>query len=740
MRPACYIFWFVLLLFPGQALHAQKYPKRIDSLLMRLPKARTDSEKVALLNSISFNFRNNDFEMALKFGNQALELSRKSGLGRGEARALNNLGLAYFYNSQIDTAMFFYGQSIDVARHNHDSDNIALGYNQMGNAYKNLSNLPMAADFLKRSIDVRMAMHDSSGAALGQMNLGSVYNRMGNYPLALNNLLTAQSIFEKEGKNGRSNLAGCYNGIGNTYMSQKDYPKARQYFQMATRLFREEDDKNGLATALVNIGNCLYYIRQYESALTYYFEALELRQKLGNPMNTARCLLNLGDSYFSLNDYKNGEQYYNQAFAIYKEKGTDEDLATVYLNMGTLYASTGRLKLGNEFLNKGLEYARRSGNISELLGTFHDASESYARLGDYKTAYELNRTYSQSHDSLFDIARAQTITQMQSTFDIKSKENEIDRLNKEKELGEEKSRTQQTIILSMSAIVLLLCLSGFLAYRGYKRTRAVNSELSTAYGIIEEKNKAITDSLDYAKKIQQAILPLTRDLERVFPSGFGLYGPRDVVSGDFYWFAEAEGNKFLLAAADCTGHGVPGAFMSMLGSDKLTHAVRERKMTRPGEILSYLNKSVKHTLKQNESDSELRDGMDIALCCFDFNARSLEYAGANRPLYHVRAGKLTEYRPTKAPIGGLTSDEQYYENHLVELRKDDMIYIFTDGYADQFGGPEGKKFMSKRLKELIISVSHLTTKEQEKIFVETHRHWKGSRDQVDDLLLIGIRV
>jgi serine phosphatase RsbU (regulator of sigma subunit) len=729
---ACVLLW--------AGMHAQgNYPKRVDSLLVRLSQVKADTEKVHLLNSISFAFRNNDFEMALKFGNQALDLSRKSGFPQGEAKALNNIGLAYFYNSQVDTAMNLYEQSLSVAKRNHDTDNIALNYNQIGNAYKNMSNLPMAAEFLKQSIDLRFAMRDSLGAGIGQMNLGSVYNRMGNFTSALNFLLKAQGIFEHAGKPGLINLAGVYNSIGNTYLSQKDYLEAKKYFQKSARLFREEDDKNGLATALINTGNALYYLRQFEASLTFYFEALEIREKLGNKNNIAQCYLNLGDCYFSLNDFKKGEQYYDKAFAIYKESGSKNDLAQVYLNMGTLYASTGRVKLGNEYLNKGLDYSREAGNISELLGAFHDASDAYANLGDYKTAYMLNKRYSEAHDSLFDIAKTQTITQMQSTFDIRSKENEIDKLNKEKELGVEKSKTQQTVIISMSTFVLLLCFSGFLVYRGYKRTRAANNELSKAYGVIEEKNKAINDSLDYAKKIQQAILPLTRDLERVFPSGFGLYGPRDVVSGDFYWFAELE-NKFLLAAADCTGHGVPGAFMSMLGSDKLTHAVRERKMTKPSAILSYLNKSVKHTLKQNETDSQLRDGMDIALICFDFESSTLEFSGANRPLYHVRDGQLTEYRATKAPIGGLTSDDQEYDGHSVPLRRNDMIYIFTDGYADQFGGPEGKKFMSKRLKELIIRVSGLPTKEQEKIFVDTHNEWKGKREQVDDLLLIGIRV
>ena len=705
--------------------------------MMQLQRASSDTEKVKILNSISFTFRTNDFEMALKFANQALALAEKAAYEKGESKAINNIGLAYFYHSQIDTAIVYYARALQVARVAHDSDNMATSYNSLGNAYKALSNLPLAGEYFRHALETWEALHDSSGISLVYLNLGSLYNRMGNYTLATEFYLKCIDIQKKQ--NDISNLARAMNGLGTCYLTQKNYDRAIEHFTDAIELFRKIDDKAGYVITTINVGNCYFYQGKYALARTYYERALKQRLEMRNENGTAECYMDIGTCFMKEGDYGKAEDDLDKAYAIYSHSGTDNDMSILSMNMAELYSKTNRSARAREFLAKGMDYVRKTGSANEIMNSMIDAANIYSNLGDYKNAWEVERRYIQMRDSLFNQSTAQTITQMQSAFDLRSKENELELTNRKVELQGEKINKQQLLLYLLALASLLFVLLVFFIYRGYKRSRSANLELQKAYHIIEEKNKAITDSLDYAQKIQEAILPLTRDLANVFPAGFGLYGPKDVVSGDFYWFAELDG-KFLLAAADCTGHGVPGAFMSMLGSDKLTHAVREKKLTRPGEILSYLNQSVKHTLKQNESGSELRDGMDIALCCFDLKGKKMEFAGANRPLYHVRKGKLTEYRPTKASIGGFTGDDQQYENQVIDIEKEDMIYIFTDGYADQFGGPEGKKFMTKNLKELIVEVSVHHPREQEKIFVEHFKKWKGEREQVDDLLLIGVRV
>lgn len=287
------------------------------------------------------------------------------------------------------------------------------------------------------------------------------------------------------------------------------------------------------------------------------------------------------------------------------------------------------------------------------------------------------------------------------------------------------------------------------------------SELEVAYHEIEEKNiivvqknRDITDSINYARRIQQAILPLDTDIQKSLPKSFILFKPRDIVSGDFYWFTEIplpdenqeKRSKIIIACADCTGHGVPGAFMSMIGNSLLNEIVYEKKIYEPAKILNYLNEGVHLSLKQNMKDNETHDGMDIALICLESGTEysekiSIEYAGAHRPLYIFKNGILEEIAADKFPIGGIQSDEKReFTNNLINLEKGDTLYMFSDGYVDQFGGEKGKKFMAKRFQELLRNVQEKTMEEQKNILNHTIEQWKKNIEQVDDILVIGVRV
>jgi serine phosphatase RsbU (regulator of sigma subunit) len=265
-----------------------------------------------------------------------------------------------------------------------------------------------------------------------------------------------------------------------------------------------------------------------------------------------------------------------------------------------------------------------------------------------------------------------------------------------------------------------------------------NSRIREQLSIIEEKNKNITDSINYAKRIQQAILPGEEEIKKSFPDSFILYRPKDVVSGDFYWFAEREGKR-LIAAADCTGHGVPGAFMSMIGTAFLNEIVNERGITRPAMILSELRHRVIAALKQHGTEGEQKDGMDISLLAFDEKGKA-EWAGANNPLWLMRSNECLEYKPDKRPIGFYRGQGLPFTHHEVELKKGDSLYLFTDGYADQFGGSMGKKFKYRQMQDVMLSVCGRPMSEQHRVLHTVIEEWKGTLEQVDDILVLGIRI
>ena len=290
------------------------------------------------------------------------------------------------------------------------------------------------------------------------------------------------------------------------------------------------------------------------------------------------------------------------------------------------------------------------------------------------------------------------------------------------------------LVNAMSSVFLVLYI-GIFAYSSLlerRRLKAAKAEIAT-------KNDELMDSIRYAETLQQAMLTIEGPVLKRLQEHFILFRPRDLVSGDFYWMAERE-NKLIVAAIDCTGHGVPGAFMSMLGSELLNSIMKDQGITAPAEILNRLSAGVHKTLSQDVGTS--RDGMDICLCTIDYGTGELWYAGAMNPLYCVQRGELVELRPDKTPVGGQYDDQRKaYTQQLIRIDTDTTLYLFSDGFQDQFGGPKGKKFLRKRFRELLQSIHHKSMSDQHLLLEQTLDEWMhGAIEQTDDILVLGIRL
>ncbi|MBP7808050.1 MAG: SpoIIE family protein phosphatase [Bacteroidia bacterium] len=282
----------------------------------------------------------------------------------------------------------------------------------------------------------------------------------------------------------------------------------------------------------------------------------------------------------------------------------------------------------------------------------------------------------------------------------------------------------------------------FLEQKVVERTEEVvrqKEEIQNKNGELEILYKQVTDSIHYAKRIQEAILPPPALFQQLLPNSFVLYKPKDIVSGDFYWL-DKKGDSVYFAAVDCTGHGVPGAFMSIVGSNLLKDAVNNTDLYEPAEIMDKLNEGVASTLHVGITEKQTKDGMDMTLCALDLKKLKLQFAAAFNPLYIIRDGELIQHKADKFPVGAFIGEKRKFTNNVIELKKGDMVYIFSDGYADQFGGPKGKKFMAGNFRNLLLDASKLPANEQRHKLNETIESWRGGLEQVDDILIIGIKI
>lgn len=279
----------------------------------------------------------------------------------------------------------------------------------------------------------------------------------------------------------------------------------------------------------------------------------------------------------------------------------------------------------------------------------------------------------------------------------------------------------------------------FAIQRSLLQNRRAHRVLADQKHEIEFQNNKITDSIEYAKRIQSAVFPPIEKRKGILPDHFVLHKPCDIVSGDFYWMAKKD-NRVFIAVADCTGHGVPGAFMSMLGVAFLCEIVNKKASVYANGILNQLRGRVIHSLHQTGRKDEARDGMEMSLCIIDFDQLKLQFAGAYRPLYIIKKQELLEFKADKMPIGIYEGKRRTFTNQDVQLEKDDCIYLSTDGYADQIGGPKRRSFKSKYLKELLLKIHEKEMKEQHRILDTTIEDWRGEVEQIDDILIMGIKV
>lgn len=722
---AKYLALILLTGFIPLSFFSQKI--EIDSLLKVIRVSKEDTAQVTRLNDVGSLYEDvNDLKNARASYDKALALAQKLNFKKGIAINLYDIGGLYYDESSYNDALDHFSKALDINLEMLDSTRIGDCYNMMGDVYRKQAKYPKALDCLLKGLKLREAQKQTKRIASSNNNIGLVY-------LEIDNFTKALEYFEKALKsakesNNKFTICRCYNRMAIVYNELGQNDKAMEYYQLSLKTATEVDDKTVMWIASGNIGNLYAELNKYDEALEAYKKSCDIATAIGNREGLCSSYRSMGYLDIKKKDYKSAEEYFRKAEKLALELELNDALRDVY--EGLYHINEGK--------------------------------------GNYREALMYHVKFKALTDSIYNVDNTKQMSDLKTQFEVDKKEGELKaQAAAQLAISVEEKKRQQMMIYSVVAVLIIVVLFSLFMYKRLiiirKQKLIIESQKSEVDKqreladsrriiaeeqryVIEEKQKEILDSIAYAKRLQQAILPSTDFINEHVPGNFVFYKPKDIVAGDFYWaesisLPEGEGRDevslFFIAAADCTGHGVPGALVSVVCSNALNRSVKEFHLTETGSILDKTRELVLETFEK--SYSGVKDGMDISLLCIDKKGRKVFWSGANNPLWYIEESQQNEIKANKQPIGK-TENPAPFTTHTIEYKENTIFYLITDGYADQFGGPKGKKIKHKYFYELLFKNHQLSMEEQAKIIEQSFEDWRGALEQIDDICIIGIRL
>ena len=592
-------------------------------------------------------------------------------------------------------------------------------------------------EFAKYTLTLAKKEKYQFGIASALSNEGIINDYLGKYPEAINLYFKALKI--QIAINNQEEIAKTYNNLGLIYESQNNLDKSLEYYFKSLAIVKRNNDLHYISVELNNIGIIYMHQKKFDLALKNLFHCIDYDKKVNDQSSLADSYNNIGLVYLESKEYVLSEIYFLKALKIREMRNDITNMCNSYINIASL-------AYNKSDFNKSTIYYKNALEIALQIGSKKSIEHCYKSLADISniTNDKLNELiYFKLHiiykDSITNESNSinQTQDEMQFEFDKKIAEEKI--LDHKKDLTTKSNQHKQKVILWAAILVgISTLLFSLFSYKRMLKAKLQNKIIEEQKAIVELKNHEILDSITYAKRIQSAILPPERLVKEYLVNSFILYNPKDIVAGDFYWI-EPTKNQIIFAVADCTGHGVPGAMVSVVCHNALNRAVREYGITDPGLILDKTREII--ITEFEKSDENVTDGMDISLCNLDLDNMELKWSGANNPLWLLKKGatEITEIKPNKQPIGKYYTYSSF-QTHTMKVEKGDSLYLFTDGFADQFGGEDEKKFKSKQMREMIVEINNEPMSTQRRIFEETFEKWKGDQEQVDDVCVIGILI
>ena len=649
----------------------------------------------SLIHRAHLIYQNNP-DLAFIYSKKAVEKAKYENSELKLGNSYEMLGVSFDYLGELDSALYYFDIAIDIFKTQKDSSYLAKVYTSKANSLCLLNKNSEALNYYVKSYNIFKSIKNGKQAAAALMGIGNVYSTMKSYDLCLKYYDQALSCFIEE--KDSMFISYMYTNMSEVYACLKLYDKELEYQRKSLSIKEKLNDDYGLVYSYSNMAGLMSKQNKEDSALYFAHKSIDKSIKINNQEFLTSSYQALGDVYFHF-------KYYKQAVGVYIQ---------------------------------ALEISRKLKNTKSESSILKVLADAQLYCGDYVNASKSLLQFIDLNDSINSIEMQKSFSELQTRYETDKKEKEISLLN-------ERDKKRQIVIYSIIGLSLLLGLLSFVLFNRFqlkKRTanelEVRNKEISFQKHIIEEKQKEITDSIHYAKRIQNTLLAHKNFVDKFISQNFILFKPKDIVSGDFYWATEHE-QKFYIAVCDSTGHGVPGAFMSLLNIGFLSEAIKEKNISKPNEIFNYVRKR----LTESIGNDGQKDGMDAILICIDkFNQedlRTITYASANNEPILVRNNTYIKLPKDKMPVGhGELIDD--FKLHTIDYQAGDILYLYTDGYADQFGGPKGKKFKYKALNDYLVYIHNLSMEEQHDKLNQTINEWMGNLEQVDDICVMAIKL
>lgn len=773
--------------------------EKIDSIFHVYLKANSDTAKVKALFEMGNYLDNSDPDSALLLYEQSRKLMEKNYKADTTkasfyAKALNHKGIVYLnfgkYQQMKDTCQL----ALEIASIFNDKKTISHSHNLIGLAHFYQGQYSPALENFQKSLKIKEETGDRRGMSNSYTNMGLIFDDQGNYPKAIEYYMKSLEIKEETGD--KKGLTSSYTNIGVIFKKQGNYEKALEYFNKVLVLGQELKNKRIIGNAYTNIGVIYREKGELNTSIEYLQKSITIYNSINDLKGMGINYSNMGVIYMDLKQYNRARVYFLKSLDIKKQLNDQKGIAISLNSIAWLNNETKKYDDAIENANLAFNIAKEIGALPEQLRAVELLTASYKSKKDFEKAFAYQEEYIVLQDSIHTSEKSKAIIELEARYQTEKKEEEIikqqlllDKQKVEIDHQQNKAFAEKIVRDFLIGIVVLALIALFFIFKSYRLKKKANNIISQKNDELEQANTEIlmqraeieaqrdmvvdqkkeiervheelTGSIRYAQQIQMALLPSKNKLIDIFDDHFVFFKPRDIVSGDFYWATQVE-DKSVFCIADCTGHGVPGAFMSMLGISLLNQIVQTEKVVNPVLILERMRNYIIHILQQEKDQSYSKDGMDVAVCVYDKNNNKIQYSGANVPLFIIsenghsdisnipepetektekmgRQFQITEIKPDKMPIG-IFERLDPFTGHEITIKPGTCLYLVSDGITDQFGGDDNKRFTTKRLRELLLQCAGFPLQEQRVIIEKAYLIWKKTYEQLDDATIVGVKL